>query len=315
VHRDAAAERYRIVSRSPALLEVVRAAERVAKVPRPVLVLGERGTGKELVAHVIHTASGARGPFIAVNCAAFAEPLLESELFGHERGAYTGADRRVPGKFELAADGTLFLDEIGNTTLGFQRKILRAVEYGAFVRVGGHVEVRSRARIVAATNTDLERAMRDGAFLPDLYDRLAFEVLRIPPLRERPEDVELPARHFLERFVAEVPAFGARRLSREALDALRAHPFPGNVRELKNVIERAVYRDGPEEIGAGDLGELAPPPASSASPGTFHEQLEQLERNLVADALHRAAGVQSEAARLLGLTYDQLRHYVRKHRR
>ncbi|UJR83119.1 sigma-54-dependent transcriptional regulator [Sandaracinus amylolyticus] len=312
VHRDAAAERYRIVTRSPAMLDVVRAAERVAKVPRPVLVLGERGTGKELLAHAIHAASGVRGPFVAINCAAFAEPLLESELFGHERGAYTGADRRVPGKFELASEGTLFLDEIGNTTLAFQRKILRAVEYGTFVRVGGHVELRSRARIVAATNTDLAHAMREGAFLADLYDRLAFEILRIPPLRDRPDDVELLAHHFLDRFVAEVPALGARRLSSRALEALRAHAFPGNVRELKNVIERAVYRDGPDEIGPEHLGELHP---RSDAGGTFHERIERLERELIADALRRADHVQADAAKLLGLTYDQLRHYVRKHRR
>jgi len=313
VHRDAEAARYRIVTSSPALEKLVRAAERVGPVPRPVLILGERGTGKELFAHLVHSASRRRGAFVAVNCAAFAEPLLESELFGHERGAYTGADRRTPGKFELAESGTLFLDEIGNTSLAFQRKILRVVEYGTYVRVGGHAELRSDARIVAATNADLEAEMKAGRFLPDLYDRLAFEVLKIPPLRARPEDVEVLALHFLERFVGEVPALTTRRLSRAALDALRAHSFPGNVRELKNVIERAVYRDDAPEIGPADLGLPAHGSSESGGGHGFVAEVAALERRLLTEALETTDGNRAEAARRLGLTYDALRHHLKKH--
>ena len=307
-HRDVAAERYRIVSQSPEMQRLVRAAERVGPVPRPVLVLGERGTGKELLAHLVHASSHRRGPFVAVNCAAFAEPLLESELFGHERGAYTGADRREPGKFELAHGGTLFLDELGNTSLAFQRKILRAVEYGTFVRVGGHIEVQSDARIVAATNADLEGMMTAGQFLPDLYDRLAFEVLRIPPLRARPEDIEVLATHFLERFIVEVPALQTRRLSAAALEALRHYAFPGNVRELKNVIERAVYRDDAPEIGPHELGLETRPGAD----GSFLAEVAAFERALITRALAATGNNRAEAARRLGLTYDALRHQLKK---
>ncbi len=319
-HREAEEQRYRIVTKSASLDKLVRAAERVGPVPRPVLILGERGTGKELLAHLVHSASRKgtsrrRGAFVAVNCAAFAEPLLESELFGHERGAYTGADKRTPGKFELAENGTLFLDEIGNTSLAFQRKILRVVEYGTYVRVGGHEELRSDARIVAATNADLEGAMKDGRFLPDLYDRLAFEVLKIPPLRERAEDIEVLALHFLERFVTEVPALHTRSLSRDALDALRRHPFPGNVRELKNVIERAVYRDDAPEIGVLDLGlPLAPAlDAATADSMGFIDAVAAFEKSVLERALAGAGGNRAEVARRLGLTYDALRHQLKKH--
>jgi DNA-binding NtrC family response regulator len=319
-HREAEEARYRIVTKSPLLEKLVKAAERVGPVPRPVLILGERGTGKELFAHLVHSASRRgphkrRGAFVAVNCAAFAEPLLESELFGHERGAYTGADKRTSGKFELAENGTLFLDEIGNTSLAFQRKILRVVEYGTYVRVGGHEELTSDARIVAATNADLEREMKEGRFLPDLYDRLAFEVIRIPPLRARPEDVEVLAVHFLERFVGEVPALRTRRLSAAAREALRRYDFPGNVRELKNVIERAVYRDDAPEIGVADLGLPLPSTHDTArfSALPFSEAVAAFEVSLLEDALATTGGNRAEAARRLGLTYDALRHQLKKH--
>ena len=311
-HRDALAARYSIVTASASMEALLHRAQKVAPVPRPILVVGERGTGKELLAHLVHAASGRRGPFVAVNCAAFAEPLLESELFGHERGAYTGADRRVPGKFELAAGGTLFLDEIGNTSIAFQRKILRVVEYGTFSRVGSHTESHSDARIVAATNADLDAAMKDGTFLPDLYDRLAFEVLRIPPLRDRPDDIDALAAHFLERFVVEVPAFRHHVLSAAALTALKAHRFPGNVRELKNVIERAIYRDEGLQITPEHLDLGAPSTRIRPTEG-FADQIAALEHDLLERALAQAGGNRAEAARRLGLTYDQLRHYTKKH--
>ena len=189
---------------------------KVAPVPRPVLVLGERGTGKELVAKALHDASSRPGPFVAVNCACFSDELLEAELFGHERGSFTGAHKASVGKFELAHHGTLFLDEIGHMSLPFQRKILRTVEYGTFLRVGGQAERRVDVRVVAATNADLRARIREGTFLPDLYDRLAFEVIDVPPLRQRPGDVELLAAHFFERFMREVPAFHGKVLTEDA---------------------------------------------------------------------------------------------------
>jgi DNA-binding NtrC family response regulator len=304
-------ERWRIVGRSQQLQEVLRRVARVAAIPRPVLITGERGTGKELVARAIHDAAGPHDrPMVAVNCAAFPDSLLETELFGHERGAFTGSEGARAGKFEQADGGTLFLDEIGAMSLPFQQKILRVVEYGAFTRVGGDAEVRVSARIIAATNADLEERMRAGRFLRDLHDRLAFEVLHVPPLRERPEDVEELARHFLEGFQREVPSLQGRRLSEAALQALRRYPFPGNVRELKNVIERAACRGPGGEITPEDLG-LPDDPGAPAGP--FRERLEALERRLVQDALREAGGNQAQAARLLGLSYHQFRYYLRKH--
>jgi DNA-binding NtrC family response regulator len=307
-------ERYRIVGDSPAIHEVLGRIDRVARIPRPVLIVGERGTGKELVARAIHVASG-RGerPFVAVNCAAFPETLLESELFGHERGAFTGADQRRAGRFEQAEGGTLFLDEIGNMPLGFQQKILRVIEYGTFTRLGGSREMRSSARVVAATNTDLERAIGQGRFLQDLYDRLAFEVVRVPPLREREGDLEVLARHFLDEFLKEVPALGAKPLSPAALELLRRYPFPGNVRELKNTIERAAYRDRTSRIDPEDID--LPGAANGAVGGALEQRVEEFRRRLIFDALADAGGNQSRAAQALGLSYDQFRYYYRKYAR
>ena len=258
-------ERTRLVGESPEILEVMDRVRRVAVIPRPVLVVGERGTGKELVARAIHAGAGRPDrPFVAVNCSAFPETLLESELFGHERGAFTGAERLVHGRFEQADGGTLFLDEIARMPLPFQQKILRVVEYGTFTRVGGTHEIRSRARIVAASNADLQEAIRQGGFLPDLYDRLAFEVVRVPPLRERQGDARVLARHFLSEFLKEVPALGDKTWDEAALAALERYPFPGNVRELKTIVERAAYRDTTREI---NLEDLALPDAVAAHRG------------------------------------------------
>jgi DNA-binding NtrC family response regulator len=310
--RDDACERYRIIGGSPVIREVLERVERVAAIPRPVLIVGERGTGKELVARAIHIASGREDrPFVAVNCAAFPETLLESELFGHERGAFTGADQRRQGKFEQAGGGTLFLDEIGNMPLAFQQKILRVIEYGTFTRLGGLQELRPDARIVAATNTDLEQAIEKGRFLRDLYDRLAFEVVRVPPLRERAGDIETLARYFLDKFLSEVPALGAKGMSAAALAVLKRYAFPGNVRELKSTIERAAYRDRTNQIDPEDI-DL--PAASTPSEGTtFDERVEAFKRRQILDALVQAQGNQTRAARDLGLSYDQFRHYYRKY--
>ena len=309
----AAEGRFALVGRSPEMVELLRRVERVGPVPRPVLILGERGTGKELVARAIHRASGRDGPFVTVNCAALTDALLESELFGHEKGAYTGADRQVPGKFELAGGGTLFLDEIGNMSLPFQQKILRVVEYGAFLRGGGTEELTADARVLAATNADLEERMSRGEFLRDLYDRLAFEEIRVPALRERKGDLEVLANHFLEQFIREVPAFRGKALTEDALELLRSYSFPGNVRELKNIIERAVYRDTTNEVGPEDL-DIDLTTLARRQPGSsFKRRVEAFECQLIHDALEAAAGNQAQAARALGLAYHQLRYYVKKY--
>ncbi|HHH30556.1 MAG TPA: hypothetical protein ENK57_19745, partial [Polyangiaceae bacterium] len=238
--------------------------------------------------------------------------LLEAELFGHERGAFTGAEQRAEGKFEAAEGGTLFLDEVGHMPLAFQTSILRVVEYGAFLRVGGTREIQVKTRIVAATNADLQQMIRDGTFLPDLYDRLAFEEIRVPPLRERPDDIERLAQYFLERFMREVPTFHGKRLSAAASRALRQYSFPGNVRELKNMIERAAYREVGEALTPNDLG-LPSQYAARPLEGTFKQRLRSFERAMIHDALTDAGGNQAAAARALGLSYDQFRHYQKKH--
>ncbi|MHC4915036.1 MAG: sigma-54-dependent transcriptional regulator [Planctomycetota bacterium] len=310
---EEAGARYKIVGTSAQTADVIRRIERVAKVPRPVLIVGERGTGKEVAARAIHAAGEGPGrPIITVNCAAFTESLLESELFGHEKGSFTGADRRAQGKFEQAAGGTLFLDEIGNMSLPFQQKILRVVEYGVFTRVGGSEEIRTDARIIAATNADLEEKMRKGEFLRDLHDRLSFEVIRIPPLRERPEDIEVLARHFLEEFMKEIPALGGKQLADSAISALRRYDFPGNVRELKNIIERAAYRDVTNEITPEDIG-LLPEHAAEPEGDGFEEMVENFRKRLVLDALNAAGGNGAAAARALGLSYHQFRYYLKKY--
>ncbi|MCA9664520.1 MAG: sigma-54-dependent Fis family transcriptional regulator [Myxococcales bacterium] len=312
---------HRIVGSSRAVAELKALIARVAPVPRPVLVLGERGPGKERVARAIHAASGRRGAFVVVNCAAFSETLLESELFGHERGAFTGADHLRRGKFELASGGTLFLDEIGNMSLAFQQKILRVVEYARVLRVGGADEVAVDVRIVAATNADLQALMRGGAFLRDLYDRLAFEVLRVAPLRERPQDIGALAAHFMEAFMHEVPELAGKRLSDEALALLADYPFPGNVRELKTIIERAVYRDTTFELTPEDVGPLRSASAdgpggaggSASSSSGFKAKVDAYEKQLIDEALADAGGNQAAAARALELSYHQFRYYLKKH--
>lgn len=316
--------RWQIAGASASLSKVLAKVERVAPVPRPVLVLGERGTGKELVARAIHHLSPRSSePFVTINCAAVPESLLESELFGHEEGAFTGATRQKEGKFGLADGGTLFLDEIGNMSLEFQAKILRVLEYQRFERVAGSESIQVDVRVIAATNADLRAKMDEGAFRSDLYDRLAFELLEIPPLRERLDDIPALAAHFLGRFRNEVSGIEARELSGEALDALAAYSFPGNARELKNVVERAAYAASGPRLEAADIEAALPPRRLSAAPAAvtyaddpslpLSARVEAFERALCRDALERARYNQREAAAALGITYDQFRQRYRKY--
>jgi len=311
--RETLQARLKILGTSRQIGELLDQVRRVAEVPRPVLIVGERGTGKELVARAIHFAAGpTRRPIVTVNCAAFQDPLLESELFGHEKGAFTGADAVRQGKFELADGGTLFLDEISHMSLAFQEKVLRVVEYGTFTRVGGTQELRTMARIIAATNRDLRDEIRKGQFLADLFDRLTFETIHVPPLRDRNGDVPVLAQFFLDQFAEEVPAFAGKKLSRAAIQALQRYRFPGNVRELKNIIERAACRDLAAEITPEDLG-LLPQEEPASGAGSFHDKLDALAHRLLWDALAQSGGNQARAARQLGLPYHQFRYYLKKH--
>ena len=321
--RRAAGRRWQIVGDSQPMRTVIAKIERVAPVPRPVLVLGPRGTGKELVARAIHTLSPrASEPYVTINCAAVAESLLESELFGHEEGAFTGATKQKEGKFELADGGTLFLDEIGNMSLEFQAKILRVLEYQRFERVAGSESIQVNVRVIAATNADLKQAIADGKFRADLYDRLAFEVISLPPLAQRLEDVPTLATHFLNRFRQEVAGITVREISAAALDRFAAYDYPGNVRELKNILERAVYMATGEVLTGADVDAALPPETALASSGpTFtddarlplDERVEAFEAWLCRDALERTRYKQKEAAQLLGITYDQFRQRYRKY--
>ncbi|MBU4277395.1 MAG: phage shock protein operon transcriptional activator [Proteobacteria bacterium] len=304
---------------------------RAAKVDRPVLLIGERGTGKELAAARLHYLSSRWGePLVALNCAALSPSLIESELFGHEAGAFTGAGQRRLGRFETAHQGTLFLDEIGNIPLTVQEKILRTVEYGSFERVGGSHPVEVDVRIVGATNADLPAMAREGRFKQDLLDRLSFEVLTLPPLRERRGDALVLAEHFAQRMAVEMGWSGPPEFSPAAREQLAAHPWPGNVRQLKNVVERAVYRSGGREIRSFDFDPFASPfsplpaaeeprenpPAEAAPPASplpFRQAVADCERRLLQNALSAARFNQRQAAELLGLTYHQLRGLLRKH--
>ncbi|MBN2683865.1 MAG: sigma-54-dependent Fis family transcriptional regulator [Pontiellaceae bacterium] len=311
--REAAVHRYQIVGESPQIKEVLDRIERVADIPRPVLITGERGTGKELVARAIHLAGGESGrPLISVNCAAFSDHLLESELFGHEKGSFTGADSQVRGKFEQAKGGSLFLDEIGNMSLSFQQKILRVVEYGTFTRVGGSEEIKAETRIIAATNADIKKSMKEGLFLRDLYDRLSFEIIEVPAVRDRTGDIPILARHFLHQFMQEIPSLQGKRLSMEAVRILEKYPFPGNIRELKNIIERAAYRDTTNEITSEDIGML-PQEHPGITGDTFQLKVESFKKQLILEALEKASGNQAKAARSLGLSYHQYRYFLKKY--
>ena len=302
-----------IIGNHPALLAVLEKATRLASIPRPVLVRGERGTGKELVARHIHCAgTRAKGPFVTINCGAFGGDLLRSELFGHERGAFTGASERRIGKLEEADGGTLFLDEIGNMSMEFQEKVLRVVEYQQFERTGGSASIQVDVRIVAATNADLEGMVAANEFRADLYDRLRFAELNLPPLRERRSDIPAIITHIARALATEMPGMDWRPFSADALGDLMRYYWPGNIRQLKNVIEHVyIMGDGTEdEIQPNEL----PREITAVEPigDTFDDLVTAFERSLILDALKNCRDNQKAAAESLALTYDRFRHYYRK---
>jgi len=318
-----------LIGESPAFVEMLEHVSLAARMTKPVLVIGERGTGKELIAARLHYLSGRwEQGLLRVNCAALTETLLESELFGHEAGAFTGAARAHAGCFEQADGGTLILDELGTIPKRMQEKILRVIEYGEFRRVGGSRTLRSDARIVGSTNENLPKLVASGAFRADLLDRLAFDVIRVPPLRERPEDVLTLARHFAVNMTAELqrPLFAgfAARVERELL----AHRWPGNVRELKNTVERSLYRmadpDEPLETlifdpfgtNETDDPEFAHSRRANGAvslPVDFRASVRDYETALIEAALESAQFRQTAAAELLGLSYHQLRGLLKKY--
>ena len=300
------------IGRCPAFLAVVDQARELARIPRPILIRGERGTGKELLARYIHAASPRHaGPYLIVNCGAFHDELLVSHLFGHEKGAFTGANERHVGVFEQANGGTLFLDEIANLSRNAQARLHRVVEYQKFQRVGGTSEIDVDVRVIAATNADLGALIERGDFMPDLYDRLRFAELVLPPLRQRCEDVPLLVDHFIARLHEELPDLGAARFTEAAMRELAEYSWPGNVRELKNVIERLYVCDRDRSIEASEL----PLEITTTEPirGTFAQKVRAFETALLAKALKDAGGNQRAAAEKLGMTYDQFRHYYRKY--
>ena len=324
------------LGQSEAFLEFQERLSRVAPVNRPVLLLGERGTGKELAANRLHYLSKRwQGAFLTLNCSALSSSLIESELFGYEKGAFTGAAQRRLGRFEAADSGTLFLDEIGNIPMEVQEKILRVVEYNAFERVGSSESIEVDVRIIAATNADVKALAARNMFKEDLLDRLSFEVLVLPPLRERGEDILLLANYFAGRMAAELEREEIPQFSPEAVRNLELHQWPGNVRELKNVVERAVYRSQsttisdvvfdpfsspyqkkPPETATDD----ADPEKKSAGTGDpmgrpLKAAVWDLKVRMLENALKQTKFNQKKAAHRLGLTYHQFRGLYRQYKK
>jgi two-component system response regulator AtoC len=286
-----------VTGKSPKMQQVFSLVEKVAASDVTVLIRGESGTGKELVAEAIHRRSPrAAGPLVAVNCAALTETLLESELFGHEKGAFTGAIKRKLGRFELAQGGTIFLDEIGDVTASLQAKLLRVLQEKKFVRVGGTETISADVRLIAATNRDLEQAIGNGHFREDLYYRLSVFPILVPPLRERREDIPALVEFFLRKRGRQL-----EDIDRVAIDRLMHYDWPGNVRELENVIERAVILAEGEKIDDSHLSLLSPSMGSASRPQE-ELNLEKLERQSILQALQKSGGNKAEAARLLGIT-------------
>ena len=321
-----------LIGQSPVFLDALTHASAAAALDRPLLICGERGSGKELIAARVHFLSPRwEGPFVKLNCAALAEDLLDSELFGHEAGAFTGATRRHAGRFERAEAGTLFLDEIASAGLRIQEKLLRVIEYGEYERVGGAETRFANVRIVAAANVDLPRLAEEGKFRADLLDRLAFDVIQTPPLRARREDIPMLAAHFASSLAREMNGrFDG--FAPGALAALLGHDWPGNVRELKNAAERSLYRwiaaghegpvaaivldpfggehRAPSSLAAKSAPQTDAPPAARYD---FRRELDAVEKRWAEAALIANGWNQRETAKALKLTYDQMRGLIRKH--
>jgi two-component system NtrC family response regulator len=297
-----------IIGASPSLQNVLTMVSKVAHTDASVLITGESGTGKELVARAIHAASArSKGAFVAINCAALPETLLESELFGHEKGSFTGANQRKRGRFELADGGTIFLDEVGEIATGIQAKLLRALEEHSFNRVGGTTVLSVDTRVVAATNRDLLAAMKDGRFREDLFFRLNVFPIHVPPLRDRGNDIVTLAGHFLKSLGAQA------QLSADAEQALLRYEWPGNVRELRNVLERAVILADGDTIAAGDLHLLSMTGESRKEPIPSNEGIAEVEKQMILKALEDAGDNKAEAARLLKITRRMLYSRMKKH--
>ncbi len=318
-----------IIGRSEAMLDVFKMIETVARTNSTILLTGESGTGKGLVAQAIHYHSLRRDrPVVAVNCGALPEALLESELFGHMRGAFTGADSNKKGLIEVAERGTVFLDEIGEMNAVMQVKLLRVLQERKFRRVGGLDEMQADIRVIAATNQDLSKLVADGRFREDLFYRINVIGIHLPPLRDRREDIPLLAEHFLAKYGEQMgKAIGG--ISHEALEALQAYDWPGNIRELENTIERAVALEStpailldsrPRTVRGEALRPVAAAAAAAVADGALpaagfdlEAHVQQIERGYLAEALKRAGGVQVKAAELLGMSFRSFRYYVKKY--
>jgi two-component system response regulator PilR (NtrC family) len=313
---------HNMIGRSPAMVEVFHLIETIARTTSTVLVTGESGTGKELVARAVHFHSLRReSPFVAVNCGALPETLLESELFGHMRGAFTGADTNKKGLVEVAEHGTIFLDEIGEMSQMMQVKLLRVLQERRFRRVGGLEEIDADIRVIAATNQDLAKLVAEGRFREDLYYRINVIPVKLPPLRERQEDIALLAEHFLAKYTQQMGK-PITAISNEALAHLQRYEWPGNIRELENVIERAVALEPTPTILPESLPDhvrgLAPPKAPASGPlpdegFDLEQHVRDIERDYLAEALKKAGGVQVKAAELLGMSFRSFRYYAKKY--
>ncbi|WP_313079575.1 phage shock protein operon transcriptional activator [Atlantibacter sp.] len=314
-----------LIGEANSFLEVLEQVSRLAPLDKPVLVIGERGTGKELIASRIHFLSRRwQGPFISLNCAALNENLLDSELFGHEAGAFTGAQKRHPGRFERADGGTLFLDELATAPMMVQEKLLRVIEYGELERVGGSQPLQVNVRLVCATNASLPDLVEEGTFRADLLDRLAFDVVQLPPLRERRSDIMLLAEQFAIQMCRELGWLLFPGFTPEAEQTLLEYGWPGNIRELKNVVERSIYRHGTSEtpvdtIIVDPFSRPAPLKTETADnslpalPLDLRQWQQQSEKALVETSLAQAKYNQKRAAQFLGVTYHQLRALLKKH--
>jgi two-component system NtrC family response regulator len=307
-----------IISQSQKMEEIINIAARVADSKATVLVTGENGTGKEVLAKAIHYMSSRKGsPFIAVNVPALTETLLESELFGHEKGAFTGADKMKKGRFEIAHGGTIFLDEVGDIPQSIQVKLLRVLQEHQFERVGGTDKIDVDVRIIAATNKDLDEKIKEGTFREDLYYRLNVVSIKIPPLRERKEDILPMIESFIQKYCKENKK-ELLEISKDSVDVLMKYNYPGNVRELENIIERAVVLTRGKVITLNDLpmnikGFKEEETMAVLGKGTLTDQVEALEKQLIYDALQESRGNQTKAGKLLGLTERNLRYKLKKY--